>query len=493
MTLLPDLDMDIDLMGAQPALFKLYTQLALFFPLSEEEGQVPASRDTTVITAIITAGLAELAKTFPWVAGQVVDVNANANSHSDDSDSDDRAKPLFRIRPYEPVPQCIVRDYTSDAEIASLAQIIDAGFPMRMLGEETWAPCPTLAALGFDPRKASGEDDRPAPVMLVQISYIRGGMVLCVNLQHNVCDMMGQAAVIGWLSKACAGEEFTREERKVGNMVRTGVVPLIEDEGWVPGMELQNQLFPPAPTVVKEEDTAESTVAGAPVKCRWVYFDFSASSLKTLKDLATTTLPQDFTSFISTDDALTAFIFLSVLRARQTRLPPSTPTTLARAVDARRYLNIHPNYPGILQNMAYTRYTLSTLLSTPLGHIAATMRHSVDPAASDIAFRTRSLVTFLAQSPDNAAKTSPTATLDMSVDVALSSWTKVPAYEWDFGRGLGKAVAVRRPGFVPVEGLVYLMPKGREGSVAVAMCLREEDLGVLKRDGEWERMATYVG
>jgi len=483
---LPDLDMDIDLMGAQPALFKLYTQLALFFPLSEA---LPASRNG--ITSIITAGLAELARNFPWVAGQVVDVNA-ANSHSD---SDDKAKPLYRIQPHEPVPQLIVRDYTSssEAEIPGLLQIIDAGFPMRMLGERVWAPCPTLAALGFDPRKASGKDDRPAPVMLVQISYIRGGVVLCVNLQHNVCDMMGQAAVIGWLSKACRGEEFTEEELKVGNMVRRGVVPLIEDEGWSPGTELQNQLFPPAPTVVKESDTAESTVTGAPVKCSWVYFDFSASSLKSLKDLATTTLPQDFINFISTDDALSAFIFLSVLRARQHRLHSDTQTTLARAVDARRYLNIHPNYPGILQNMAYTSYTLSTLLSIPFGHIAATMRQSVDPKTSDIAFRTRSLVTFLAQSPDNAAKTSPTATLDMSVDIALSSWTKVPAYEWDFGLGLGPAVAVRRPGFVPVEGLVYLMPKSRDGSVAVAMCLREEDLECLKRDGEWKTMATYIG
>ncbi|KAH6851444.1 transferase family-domain-containing protein [Alternaria rosae] len=474
---LPNLDMDIDLMGAQPALFKLYTQLAFFFPLSEA---VAASQHQ--VTAIITAGLAELAKNFPWAAGQVVNAN-----------SDPKAAPLYKIRPYEPVPQLIVRDYTSDSEIPSLSQITDAGFPMQMLGEHVWAPCPTLAALGFDPRKASGKDDRPAPVMLVQISYIRGGMVLCVNLQHNVCDMMGQAAVIGWLSKACRGEQFTEEELKVGNMARRGVVSLIEDECWSPGTELQNQLFPPAPTVGKEPDTAESKITEAPVKSSWMYFDFSASSLKSLKDLATTTLPQDFTSFISTDDALSALIFLSVLRARQPRLPPSTPTTLARAVDARRYLNVHSNYPGILQNMAYTSYNLSTLLSTPLGHIAATMRQSVDPETSDVAWRTRSLITFLAQSPDNATKTSPTATLDMGIDIALSSWTKVPAYEWDFGLGLGKAVAVRRPGLVPVEGLVYLMPKSPDESVAVAMCLREEDLECLERDLEWQRFAKYVG
>jgi hypothetical protein len=58
---------------------------------------------------------------------------------------------------------------------------------------------------------------------------------------------------------------------------------------------------------------------------------------------------------------------------------------------------------------------------------------------------------------------------------------------------LGSPVAVRRPGFVPVESLMYLMPRSREGSVAVAMCLREEDLQHLLRDEEWKRFARYIG
>ena len=476
------LDMDIDLMGAQPALFKLYTQLAFMFPLSEsEEGQQPSHHQ---VTSTMTAGLAELAANFPWVAGQVVNTNP-----------DIEAAPHYKIRPYEPVPQLVVRDYTGDAEIPSFDLMHQKGFPMSVLGEGVWAPCPTLAAMGFDPKKASGASDEPALVMLVQINYVRGGLVLCVNMQHNVCDMMGQAAVLGWLSQACRREHFTENELGIGNMTRVGIVPLIEDEGWTPGPELQNQLFPPLPpTVDKEVDnTVERKSPEPPSKCAWTYFDFSAESLESLKGLATASLPQDFTSFISTDDALSAFIFLSVLRTRQSRLRPDASVTFARAVDARRYLDIHPDYPGVLQNMAYTSYPQESLFSTPLGHIAAKMRQAVDPLASDVAYRTRSLVTFLSQSPDNATKTSFTATLDMSVDIALSSWTKVPAYEWDFGLRLGSPVAVRRPGFVPVESLMYLMPRSREGSVAVAMCLREEDLQCLLRDDEWKRFARYIG
>ncbi|KAB2098735.1 hypothetical protein AG0111_0g13005 [Alternaria gaisen] len=454
------LDMDIDLMGAQPALFKLYTQLAFMFPLSESEEGQPSHHQ---VTSTMTAGLAELAANFPWVAGQVVNINP-----------DTEAVPHYKIRPYEPVPQLVVRDYTGDAEIPSFDLMHQKGFPMSVLGEDVWAPCPTLAVMGFDPKKASGASDEPAPVMLVQINY---------------------AAVLGWLSQACRSEHFTENELGIGNMTRVGIVPLIEDEGWTPGPELQNQLFPPLPpTVDKEVDnTVERKSPEPPSKCAWTYFDFSAESLESLKGLATTSLPQDFTSFISTDDALSAFIFLSVLRTRQSRLRPDASVTFARAVDARRYLDIHPDYPGVLQNMAYTSYPQESLLSTPLGHIAAKMRQAVDPLASDVAYRTRSLITFLSQSPDNATKTSFTATLDMSVDIALSSWTKVPAYEWDFGLRLGPPVAVRRPGFVPVESLMYLMPRSREGSVAVAMCLREEDLQCLLRDEEWKRFARYIG
>ncbi|KAG9190067.1 trichothecene 3-O-acetyltransferase [Alternaria panax] len=433
----PVLDMDIDLMGAQPALFKLYTQLAFIFPLPESDAEGQKTSQQHRVTSTVTTGLAELAAHFPWVAGQVVNTNPDSTQAA--------PPPHYKIRPHEPAPQLV-----------------------------------------------------PAPVMLTQISYIRGGLVLCVNMQHNVCDMMGQAAVMGWLSQACSGEYFTENELGIGNMTRVDVVPLLEEQGWLPGPELQNQLFPPPPepaTVGEEADTTtvERKVPEAPSKCAWTYFDFSAESLEALKGLATATLPQDFNGFISTDDALSAFIFSSVLRARQSRLRLDASVTFARAVDARRYLDIHPDYPGILQNMAYTSYKLDSLLSTPLGRIAAEMRQAVDPLTSDVAYRTRSLVTFLSQSPNNAAKTSFTATLDMSVDIALSSWTKVPAYEWDFGFGLGPPVAVRRPGFVPMESLMYLMPKSPEGSIAVAMCLREEDMQRLMQDKEWNKAARYVG
>jgi hypothetical protein len=40
---------------------------------------------------------------------------------------------------------------------------------------------------------------------------------------------------------------------------------------------------------------------------------------------------------------------------------------------------------------------------------------------------------------------------------------------------------------------MYIMPKDCDGSTAVAMCLREEDVKRLQEDKEWTRFVDYVG
>jgi hypothetical protein len=70
----------------------------------------------------------------------------------------------------------------------------------------------------------------------------------------------------------------------------------------------------------------------------------------------------------------------------------------------------------------------------------------------------------------------------------LSSWAKVDCCELDFNLGLGRPEAVRRPQFQPVESLIYLMPRTLGGEVAVAICLRDEDM---ERPGADEEFAKY--
>ena len=470
-------DMDLDFLGAQPALYKLYTQLAFVYAMSDT-----ASKPH--IISVMTRGLQRLSESFPWVAGQVVHTSAeNATK--------------YKIRRLNPTPRLVERDYNHDPSIPTFQQMKEAGFPMSMMSEDVWAPCPTLSDLTYDPTGPASDDDKTAPVMLVQLSFIQGAAVLCINLQHNVCDMMGQAAIMSWLSKACREEAFTEHEISLGQMDRTKVVRTIEDNQCIPEGILDDQLMSLQRNIKAKPATAPDPKGSEPQHLQErpvlaTYFSFSAASLKALKSLVTETLPSD-REYISLDDAISAFIFQSVLSARKTRVTGQRSVTFARAVDARHYLGVHSQYPGILQNMTYTKYQLSSLLDTPLGHIAAAMRKQIDPESSDIALRTRALVIFLSQSPEKALDVNFTASLNTDADIMLSSWAKVPAYEWDFGFGLGQPEAVRRPSFVPVESLMYIMPKDAKGDVAVWMCLREDDLERLSEDTEWTRFARHLG
>lgn len=469
------LDMELDLIGAQPPLFKLYTQLAFIFRAPEH-----VQRD--IIVSTLAAGLERLAQAFPWVAGQVININSEHTGY-----------PSYRIRSLRTAPDLIIRDYEDDPAIPTFAQLESTQYPMSMLHEDMWAPCPTIASLAFDQTKPSGSANEPAPVMMVQLSFIKGGLVLCINMQHNVCDMMGQAAVMGWLSRACRNEKFTPDELEVGNADRRVTVAPVVSLAQDIRDDLEEQLLSPNNDLEDSVETMASSIS-VPPPCSWAYYKLSLTSQQRLKDLASTELPDDFNKFISTDDALSAFIFRSILRSRRHRLPDeSRIVSLARAVDARRYLNVSANYPGILQNMAYTKHSIANFSNLPLGYIAADLRRQIDPETSNLARRTRSLITFLSQEPENVCRVSFTARQNYDADVALSSWSKVLAYDWDFGLGLRSALAVRRPGFLPVESLVYIMPKDCDGAIAVAMCLREEDSIRLREDDEWTRFMEHVG
>ena len=97
-----NLNMDIDLIGNSPPLFKLYTQLAFAFPLARETSH-------STIISVLSNGVERLSTAFPWVAGQVQNINL-----------DSIIPPLYKIRPFEPTPRLLVKDYTNDKSIPSL-------------------------------------------------------------------------------------------------------------------------------------------------------------------------------------------------------------------------------------------------------------------------------------------------------------------------------------------------------------------------------------
>ncbi|KAK4453580.1 putative trichothecene 3-O-acetyltransferase [Podospora aff. communis PSN243] len=451
----------LDALGQQPTL-NIYTQLSLAFEIPADDNDV-GTRQAAV--AVLTTGLQRLAAAFPWIAGKIV-MEQSAKYSSG----------VFSIVGWVPTPQLVVRDLRDNHSIPTLDSLKRAGFPMSMLDESIFASHPTLRG------GIAGGGPEPTAVFAVQVCFVGGGLVLTFAAHHQAMDFVGLVQVMRLLDKACRGESFSAADLSAANIDRRGVIPLFSSH-YQPSPEVQRQILTAAVY------TSATPPVHTPPAARWVNFCFSPASLATLK---TTALETATYSYVSTDDALTAFIWLSVARARQNRLDPNSEVTLGRAVDGRRYLGLPREYPGMLNSMVYLTHALGDLVNKPLGEIASELRVAVDPATSSVGHTIRGLATMFDRT-SNRALISPSAMISPSKDLMLSSWAVPDCYEMGFGLQLRHPVAVRRPRFVPVEGLGYLMPKHPQAGIAVAICLVENDLKALRDDKYLLRYATFIG
>ncbi|KAK6332953.1 hypothetical protein TWF718_010781 [Orbilia javanica] len=454
-------DFALDIFGQQGT--PVYTQICMIYTLPDE-----SPIWYTSIIEILQAGLERLSTSFPWVAGQVCnDYVATGNSG------------VYKIKYLDEVPRLTVKDLRGDSDSPTMEDLRRAEFPFRLLDESVICPHNTLIL----PRA------EPLPVCLVQATFIEGGLIFTFLGHHAVMDGIGEGVIMKLLNKACRKEQFTDDEIMVGNAPRKDIIPLLDDDVEV-GPELGHQLFsslasvppPPPPPIIK------GVKRSGPPKVFWAYFIFSGTALAELKTLASESLTG---GYISTDDCLTAFIWQSVTRARLHRLRPSDKVTLGRAINIRPYLGLPPNYPGTASNMTYHNSTTEQLTSHDLGSIATNLRAEIDPKTSNLTYMTKAFATYLHRAEDKTS-INLTATMDFSKDIALSSWAKLNTYDLDFGFGVGKPKAVRRPQFTPLEGLMYLLPKKGDGEIALALCLREEDMEKLKSDEEFTRYGKYV-
>ena len=445
---------------------KLYTPLCLCFPLSDTSSQ-------TQIIQTLTQGLEQLSTSFPWLAAQVIN---------------DEKRGHLKMAPWGKVAPLIVKDFTSDISMPSMDDLRNSNFPSSLLDGEI------LTNLKGPPMHV-GED--PAPVFMLQANFIRGGLLLCFAGEHSTMDGQGLGQLIRMFSQACHNIPPTNEEVEQGNRSHKNIIPLLDKETYKPSTELD--------FLVSKPGTKSLDLAADLPPSKWAYINFSKSSLQKIKSMATATPTSSSTSesistaFISTNDALSAFLWKITSRIRSMRLPPTTPTfpngittTLGRAVDLRPVLSLPEVYLGNCSNHTYTTLPLHSLPSTPLPLLASTLRAALNP--SHLLRGIQSLATYISLTPDEELyKVSYGANMDFTRDLFLSSWVKLPVYECEFNLGLGYPEAVRRLKFMGVEGLFYMMPMDRDGGIAVAICLNEMDLEGLREDGEMMEYGEWVG
>ena len=451
---LTDEDEDVlDSFGQQ--ILPIYTQICFGFAI------VDAQLYTRILETLEDA-LDKLYVQFPWLAGYVVNEGGTTSNSG-----------VFKINTRGQKPRLFVKDLRHDSSFTSMESLRLSGFPIDALDEDLVAPRRTL--IGAD-------DTSPPEVFLVQAALITGGLLLTFIGHHQAMDGIGQDQIIRQFSKACRNEEFTVEEQSVVNLTADNKIALLDTIDKLPP-NLKYQI------IDKQSFPSKSLSSSLPAST-WVSFSFSQASLDLLKTIATNDTPA---KFISTDDALSAFIWKSITLARLAHLPPATSSTFARAVDVRHLLSISPLHPAFVQNMTYNTLTFQQLTEMPLGVLASHLRSKIDPETSTLAHDTRALATFLSRTADKSC-VSFAATMKGASDIFFSSWAKMRCYDYDFGDGLGMAEIVRRTRSKNLtEGLMYLMPRSPSGEIGLVICLSEEDMLALRKDGEFAKYAEYVG
>jgi hypothetical protein len=150
----------------------------------------------------------------------------------------------------------------------------------------------------------------------------------------------------------------------------------------------------------------------------------------------------------------------------------------------------------------YTNVPVKDLLSKPLYSIAQKMRKSLLEGATSRDFES---FVHLLQTTKDRSTISYGASMTAN-DMMITSFMSQGIYNVSFGAdsGLGNADPelqgypdiVRRPDLPGGAGIVYILPRARDGSIDVTVYLGDEAVDALgKGDGseEWAELVEYVG
>ena len=454
-----------DVIG-QLARLKTYTHLLLCFPIPDELFR------NSVIKSLETAAL-KLISTFQWLTSKVVNEDAGPGNSG-----------VFKLAPcplFAP-PNSIVRVKDCSDACVPYAEIAKARGPFPMLDGKILGPVKAF------PEMYEETESEPAPVIAIQANFIQGGLLLDTATQHNFIDGGGLFQCMRLFAKALRGEEFSDLEAQEGNRDRRNLIPLLG-----PNEPLLDHSHLKRLPLTTDQGQQPPPAASRP-PAAWYCFRFPAPKLAQLKALANKDISRNLYDrsipFVSTNDAVSAFCWKRVGAVRLIRRQrPDDFSKFSRAMDVRRAMQVPKEYMGQMGYNATCRLTFRDLEKASLGTTASILRKTVKDVNNE--YSVRSWVTFIANEPDKSTIMFG-GSFNPDTDIGLSSLAHAELHSAEFGV-LGKPELVRRPNFLPLESCVYLWAQTEAGDLDVLMCLNEADIHALKRDGEWQEYAEFIG
>lgn len=440
---------------------------------------------------------------IPFVAGKL------AERDLDKSDSKPGQLEIRIPTPFdeELAPKLRFKDLTASMDYADL---MAAGLPEEALDDEV------LISAALSPTV-----DQGIAVLVAQANFIKGGCLLGVGVHHSVADGTGMLAIVKVWAEQCRklqvqdtmspqrivpAESFDRErlqkiwlaERNKGG--ENEKIDKSDELYWLLGLDPVTSLHN-KPNITTLQSSTASVPEALPLMETSIFY-MSRGALSDLKRAASPERSElsENHPVISAHDALTAFLWRSIMSAR---FPPGSPESvghptaiLESAVDVRAQFStaVPPLYFGNLVLINTTSMPLSTLTSpsTKLSQVAVEIRKTLNTINTS---RVHSAFALASSIPDYTTLTHQYARLD-GAKLALTSVFSMPLFELEFGdvfanQGRPEGFRPLLADFDAVCRICFVLPQRTTGGFEILISLLKEEMERLMADKSFGIFAKF--
>ena len=462
----------------------MYSKRVLCFSLPN--GNQEANEN---IAHLLLTALRFIVDDLPFLAGSIVPVSKDQPW-------------LHDLRPHG-AAYLEVKDHTSKLDFTELRK---ARFSPLLLDNEQLCPFP-------DPTYVR---DGPVDVCRLRANFVKGGLLLVVSIIHTVCDGRGISDVLkifaDKIRKVQTGElrdHFVGDEdlpRTAFSFDRTSV---LSGHGLIGAID-NHPAWTTSPLKLPSGCTGTKT--------RCALFHINSDLLRNLKQLASSSSSNTYSAIIdsdplnnqetfssdkaanmSTHDAIAAFIWRSIMLARQRAgiIPDHTATHFSQAVDCRTRLHLPKPYFGNAIYAVKVSLPLFTLEPANDSFEAFQMRDLQNAAciirkevSNVTANKFRDLLAFVERT-EMEMLTRPSVLGDLAVgSMLLVSYFWFEMHELDFGDVLGSKIETfRLPSQGLMPGMPVLLPRLPDGSCEFMINEQEEVIKCLHEDKLFLRFA----
>lgn len=449
-----NLDRYEDVLG-QLCMLQVYSHVLYFFPMPEGTTREEIVQD-------LSQAVAKVRKEVPWMGARII----NEGSGEGNSGT---YRAVACPHPQQAIDVCFL-----DGKISDYSEFRRLKAPQSITPTSLLIPVPA-----FPQRMEVNSEQNPAHVVRVQANIISGGVIVDFAIAHNIADAGGHFGLVKLVAAAMRGEEFPKALLEAANKDRRDILPLLRPEE--PMLDHTRHYRPPL--------TATAPLA-PPVPARYHVLRFSPASMAKIKALASDRDGFDKeVPFISTDDAICAFIWKHLITVRRGRHPPGTLSRFGRQIDGRKLVGLPPDYMGEMAHNMEATMTFQQLAEAPLSTIASHLRKCLNETNN--LYHLRSFATFVSREPDKSTITYA-GDFKPGTDVGCSSIRSLAGVFPSFGK-LGVPEFIRRPPGIPFPSTVVLFPGTPDGDCDAVACLTDEDFEALRDCPEWSEHVEHIG